>query len=371
MGWENFVTLSKRFSKVTLLTRTLYKEAIEQNSYFQSQSHVTTVYYELPGWLDKMENTRVGFQAHPYIWEVFVFPFLLKRFKRNQFDIAQKVTTGSYRYPSLTWYFARKFIWGPIASGERYNIRLISIFSRKGMVVELFRMIVQRIVLFDPLVRLTLHRSSQIIAISNDTRSILPSFARRKTTVNQKYISVKAEDYNLDLRFAIVKDTQTLKLLFIGRLLEWKGVMFVLEALKKIHGRIPYEFTIVGDGPDYGHFHSYAVKNNLRVVFHKEWVNRRDLSSFYYSHHLFMFPCLHAVTGFVFLESLLHELPVLALDITGAEELVGKNYGIEIPTSSRNKRQVVQDIADKLLRFFDETFTKIDSTEGQTPVKVY
>ena len=365
LGWENFVSLSKRFSKVTLLTRKLYKDAIEQNSYFKEQSHVQVVYYELPRWLDRIESTRIGFQLHPYAWEVFVFPFLLKKFKRNQFDIAQKVTTGSYRYPSLCWFFAKRFVWGPLASGERYNIRLISIFSLKGMVVELIRMMAQRVVLIDPLVRLTLHQSDQIIAISRDTKSILPAFARRKTIINQKYISVRPEDYNLDVRSNVSKDNRVLRLLFVGRLLEWKGVMFALQALKKIHGRIPYEFTVVGDGPDYPHFRDYANRHKLQVVFQRGWVERRDLSLLYYSHHLFMFPCLHAVTGFVFLESLLHDLPVLALDITGAEELVGKDYGIEITTHRRSTKHVVQDIADRLVEFFEQTIAKIESPQKQ------
>jgi hypothetical protein len=71
-----------------------------------------------------------------------------------------------------------------------------------------------------------------------------------------------------------------------------------------------------------------------------------------------MFPCLHAVTGYVFLESLLHELKVLALDITGSSALVGTNYGIEISTKNRTKDDVVNEIANQLCKFFEDNFSK-------------
>lgn len=358
LGWENFVTLSKQFDKITLLTRDLYKTAIESNSFYQSQKHVTAVYYEMPSWLDSIEKTRIGFQLHPYLWEVFVFFHLKKKFKKNQFDFSQKVTTGSYRFPSLTWYFAKSFTWGPLASGERFPFKLIQIFSLRGKIRELFRMFIQRAVLLDPLILTTLIKADQIIAISEDTRSILPAFARKKAVIKANYISIKPEDYNLSIKDRIVKDTQKLKLLFIGRMQEWKGVMFTLQALQKIHHKISYEFTLVGDGPDLHLFKDYAQKHKLKVTFITQWVERRDLSSYYFSHHLFMFPCLHAVTGYVFLESLLHEIPVLALDITGSKELVGNDYGIEISTKNKTKNDVVNEIADQLYDFFEVNFSQ-------------
>lgn len=356
LGWENFVTLSERFNNITLLTRNIYKVPIENNSFFQSQKHVTSVYYELPGWLDRIEKTRIGFQLHPYLWEVFVFFHLAKKFKKNQFDIAQKVTTGSYRFPSFAWYFAKKFVWGPLASGERYNFKLIQIFSSRGKVRELVRMFVQRAVFLDPLILTTLLKADQIITISEDSRSIMPTFARKKAVVRPNYISIKPEDYNLGLKKHITKDSQKIKLLFVGRMQEWKGVMFTLQALQQIHSKINYEFTVIGDGPDLHLFKEYAKENKLNITFITDWVDRRDLSSYYFSHHLFMFPCLHAVTGYVFLESLLHDLPVLALDITGSKELVGSNYGIEISTKNKTKNDVVTEIANQLLTFFETNF---------------
>ena len=358
LGWENFVSLSKRFDNITLLTRNIYKVPIENNSFFQSQKHVTPIYYELPGWLDRIEKTRIGFQLHPYLWEVFVFFHLWKKFKKNQFDIAQKVTTGSYRFPSFAWYFAKKFVWGPLASGERYNFKLIQIFSLRGKIRELFRMFIQRAVFLDPLIIATLLKADQIITISEDTRSIMPAFARKKAVIKPNYISIKPEDYNLAIKENITKDTQKLKLLFVGRMQEWKGVMFTLQALRKVHSKINYEFTVIGDGPDLNLFKDYARKHKLNVTFITDWVDRRDLSSYYFSHHLFMFPCLHAVTGYVFLESLLHDLAVLALDITGSKELVGSNYGIEISTKNKTKNDVVDEIADRLCDFFEANFTE-------------
>lgn len=364
LGWENFVTLSKQFDKITLLTRELYKTAIESNSFYRSQIHATAVYYEMPAWLDGIEKTRIGFQLHPYLWEVFVFFYLKKKFRKNQFDLAQKVTTGSYRFPSFTWYFAKNFIWGPLASGERFPFKLVQIFSPRGKIRELFRMVIQRAVFLDPLILTTLVKADQIIAISEDTRSILPAFARKKTMVKANYISIKPEDYNLSIKDRIVKDTRKLKLLFIGRMEEWKGVMFTLQALQKVHHKIAYEFTLVGDGPDLNLFREYAQKHRLNVSFVTQWVERRDLSSYYFSHHLFMFPCLHAVTGYVFLESLLHEIPVVALDITGSKELVGNNYGIEISTKNKTKNDVVNEIANQLYHFFEANISQKKDAEA-------
>jgi glycosyltransferase involved in cell wall biosynthesis len=45
------------------------------------------------------------------------------------------------------------------------------------------------------------------------------------------------------------KDARCFRSLFVGRLIDWKAVEIVLEALQRLQGQISASLEIIGDGP--------------------------------------------------------------------------------------------------------------------------
>jgi glycosyltransferase involved in cell wall biosynthesis len=96
--------------------------------------------------------------------------------------------------------------------------------------------------------------------------------------------------------------------------------MFVLKALKEIYNS-KYILTVIGDGSDRKIFEKYVQKHNLNVEFLGN-IPRNELSKYYLSSDLFVFPSLHESGGMVVLEAKAHGLLVLVSAYGGPKMFV-------------------------------------------------
>ena len=81
-------------------------------------------------------------------------------------------------------------------------------------------------------------------------------------------------------------------------------------------------FNIIGSGPDKSIFLKYVEENNLNVKFLGQR-KRKELSEYYLSHDLFVFPSLHDSGGMVVLEAKAHGLPSVVSSFGGPKMSVG------------------------------------------------
>ncbi|MDA0746918.1 MAG: glycosyltransferase [bacterium] len=114
-----------------------------------------------------------------------------------------------------------------------------------------------------------------------------------------------------------------LRLLFVGRLEPYKGIEFLLQALKQIHADHPVQLRIVGDG---------SLRNQLPETARALGINHctefigpvpaESMPNIYQEADLFVLPALVEGMPNVILEAMAAGLPVLATQIPGSEELV-------------------------------------------------
>jgi glycosyltransferase involved in cell wall biosynthesis len=323
VGWRWVLDASQQYEKVVVLTRKNNRLSIEKEILNLGINNIEFLYFDLPKWASFWKKGGRGIQLYSYLWEVFSFFYLKKHFKKSEFDYAQRVTFVSYRFPSLLWFFAKEFTLGPVAGGERFPLSFLLTFTLKGKIKELLRMIAQRAALIDPLVLLTLYKSKKIIAVTEETKSILPKFAQKKTII-QPAISIDINDFNIDPIIVQNREDNQIKLLYVGRLLEWKGLILALEALKSLPKELDYVFNIIGRGEDKTRLKNYAIKHSLNVNFLGH-INRQELSNYYINHDLFIFPSLHDSGGMVILEAQAHGLNVLVSSFGGPKEFTQNN----------------------------------------------
>ena len=356
VGWQLMRSFAASCSELTVVTRSQSRNNSERGIVRLGIGNTRCIYYDLPPWLASQEGTPLGGQIVPYCWEIGLFFFLLKRYKRNEFDLAHRATVGSYRFPSLLWYFSRQFTWGPMASGERVPFRLLPVLSWKGRVLEVTRMLVQNLILLDPLVLFSLYKANKITVVTSATKRILPGFARRKAFLID-YLVVDAKDFTFDLPLDNHVDEHKLKLLYAGRILEWKGIMFALKALTQLRGKLDYEFNVVGDGPDRKFLQEYVRKHQLKVNF-LGGKPRSELSTYYLTHHVFVGTDLHGRGSTTIVEAKMHKLPVLLLDISYPDEQTRKDLNIVIDTQRKSVNEVVESIANELLALQEKLVSK-------------
>lgn len=141
--------------------------------------------------------------------------------------------------------------------------------------------------------------------------------------------------YNLD-KFTI---------LFVGRLTEVKGIVYLCEAAKHLHDSgYSFKLIIVGEGPLRNHITRYIKLNNLQgKIILTGWIDVSELPQYYSIASVVVGPSLSEAQGIAFLEALSSGVPVLASDVGGVPDIIidGLNGFLLRPKSS-------QDIYEKI-----------------------
>lgn len=114
-----------------------------------------------------------------------------------------------------------------------------------------------------------------------------------------------------------------LKILFVGRLHEQKGIRYLMEGFKELvlNRHQDAVLSICGDGE----LHEYVVKfvssNGLQARVELNG-NVRNISDYYRSHDVLVSTSLWEGFPNVLLEAAIHDLPIIATSIDGSSELI-------------------------------------------------
>ncbi|HRY82185.1 MAG TPA: flippase-like domain-containing protein [Candidatus Moranbacteria bacterium] len=181
--------------------------------------------------------------------------------------------------------------------------------------------------------------AQKVVALSKDL-----AFLAKKTSPNQE-ITVVRNGINTSEFYPseeALKNEKTFNILFVGRLIERKGAIYMLEAFKSLSKK--YEnirLLIAGEGPLLEKYKKFARDNNLseKIIF-LGIVNHNEIAKIYQKSHVFILPSLNEALGNVTQEALASGLPIITTD-TGAAELIDENGFIIRKKSS-------QDISDCL-----------------------
>jgi glycogen synthase len=158
-------------------------------------------------------------------------------------------------------------------------------------------------------------------------------------TVNSQFMSVELTDRGLPIRkLRVVKngvDTDVFRpspdwptddgyILFVGRLVEQKGVEYLLRAFSYVHQKFPeVRLKIIGHGEFDAWLERLSV--NLTLSTHVEflkWAAHEQLASLYQRARLVVVPSVFEPFGMVALEAMACKRPVVASRIGGLKEIV-------------------------------------------------
>jgi glycosyltransferase involved in cell wall biosynthesis len=120
------------------------------------------------------------------------------------------------------------------------------------------------------------------------------------------------------------KDTQKVTLLFVGQIEGFKGILFLIEALKKVKPQ-NWQLLIVGKGAAANKVKE-AIVGDARFKF-VGWVDQEVLIDYYRQADFTVVPSLcYENSPKTIDESLVANVPVLAADIGGVSEIVKDDY---------------------------------------------
>lgn len=130
---------------------------------------------------------------------------------------------------------------------------------------------------------------------------------------------------------ACISKKNALRILFVSRLIERKGLQFIIPQLK--NATFDFTLTIVGDGPYREELERIVNENELekKVLFvgQKE---KNEIVSFYQNADVFILPSSKEGMPNVVLEAMSCGLPIVMTPCQGSVELVDESNGFVCPT---------------------------------------
>ena len=179
------------------------------------------------------------------------------------------------------------------------------------------------------------------------------------TTVNQAFLKYlnKIDDQKVIYIPNIVKieklkyKSKTKNILFVGRLVEKKGLKYLLEALTKIDKKQYQKLLVVGDGPLKNILEQQAVKLKLetKVKFLGN-VNFNQLLKLYQESMMLVVPSIIPkggdIEGFptVYLDAMANNCPIVTTNIEGIESMI-KNQQTGLVVEQKSSKTLAKAIS--------------------------
>jgi glycosyltransferase involved in cell wall biosynthesis len=185
------------------------------------------------------------------------------------------------------------------------------------------------------LLAMCLHRSDAVCANSSHTANMV----REVSGINAEVVPYGAT-VRIEEAVPAIKDGQEIPLLlFSGRLIQRKGVNFLLQAMPQILARRKVRLIITGDGHCKAEWQALSQELGLRpYVEFAGFVTNERLSELFHSCTMYVHPAIHddrgdtEGLGVVLIEALRNRKPVVASRVGGIVDVIqdGKT-GILVP----------------------------------------
>lgn len=349
VGWNWVTSLAKQGHEVHALIYPIDRPNIEQYLENNPIPKLNFIYVPTNGFIDRFYlRTSKLIYIHYFYWQILAFFKAKSLLKTEDFDLVHHITMGSFRIPSWMGFLGLPFIFGPVGGGEEAAPSLVKNLPLKFRIKESIRSLANKLAVWNPLMFLTFRSSSLIYCKTQETAKLIPSIFQHKVRVFME-IGIHEDDLML-VEPVAERDTGTLHILFVGRLIYWKGAHLVLKSVARLREQgFKVRLTIVGEGAESTWIKDLA--RQLGIYEQTDWISsiaQHELFKLYSSYDLMLFPSLHDSSGNVVLESLAHALPVLCLDLGGPKELVDESCGAVIPTQGFDEKACVEAISQQI-----------------------
>lgn len=345
LGWGWATELVRAGHQVWALTRADNRPAIERDA-LAADPNLHFVYFDLAPWAQRCRKS-FGKILYYVLWQWCAARYIRKRFPALPFDVVQHVTYASGRYPSFMASLGIPFYFGPVSGGETVPRGMRSSFSVAQRCREWLRDLSNFVVPHDPVMRWVFQRADKLL-VTPDTLSLVPPRWRDKCHT-QLAIALTSEYLHHDY----VPTTHggiEYRLLYVGRLLEWKGIDLALQAVSQLRqSQAGTRFTVVGDGPASRRLHKMAKELGLsEIVEWVRWVPHNRVQHYFRTADVFLFPSLRDSGGMAVLEAMAHGLPVVCTDLGGPGVIVNQYCGRVVATAHKSRAQLVSGLAEAL-----------------------
>jgi glycosyltransferase involved in cell wall biosynthesis len=350
VGWRWAQALAQRHD-VTVLTHERFRDRIQahqQHHDLQPHPGPTFVYLgqREP---EAVMQRRVDSQLHYLLWQQRARPLVRRLLAEQPHDLIHHLTWGSLRLPTALAGLGLPLVVGPVGGGDdapQAWMRSWPWAERLRYAARSAWIALGRI---DPVARRALAGSTLILAKTEATRAALPGFAQGRTQLALE-IGCPPVDDRATVR--VRPPGQVLRLLYAGRLIGGKGVVYAVDAVLELaRAGHPLTLDVVGEGRLEPWLRRRIVRSggaaSAAVRLHGARPHAA-MGAAYRAADLLLFPSWHDSSGNVVAEALAHGLPVLCLDRAGPAALVDDRCAERIATTGLDEAGLVQALAARI-----------------------
>jgi glycosyltransferase involved in cell wall biosynthesis len=265
---------------------------------------------------------------------------------KGNYDIVHAITPMMPRYPVAIIKACKDtpFILGPVNGGVPFPKGFGQVARKEFAYFNFLRHLCQLI----PGYARTYKKADKILSGSTFTLKMLKEmFGIADSKIELFYENGVCEDFFAQPTKP--SDDRQVTLLFVGRLVPYKGADIVIEAVSQLSKLIRERIWlfIVGDGSEKDNLIRQAQELGVSdIVSFAGWVNQKETLGFYRKADIFCFPSVREFGGAVVLEAMACELPCIVADNGGIAEYVTEETGFKIVPVSREK--LTQELANKI-----------------------
>ena len=328
-----FRYLAKSQHTVYLITHERVKTSIQQLSDI-NQNNVfyvpDTVAHKLLHQYSQMLPERIrivtfGFVMH-LITQVYQWKLARKIVKDKQIDIIHEPAPVSAIQPSAMFALGAPVVIGPMNGGMLFPPAFQHMAGRSE------RSLYSVMRLFTSVYNLLIPGKffADVLLVANQrTSKVLPKIRLGKVIelVENGVFSALEQPKpvnNLD---------STINVLYVGRLVDWKTIDIVIDAIAKCDKNI--KLTILGDGELRAELERQASLNAPARVHFMGLVPHSETNQYYDSADIFVLPSVRECGGAVVLEAMARGLPVIATNWGGPADYITTDTGFLVEPISR------------------------------------
>lgn len=343
-GWNYPSELARRGHEVHAIVPGRWSEGVGRELARAPIDHLTFHFVAEREWAMRLGWT-LGSALLYFLWQWDASRAALKLEAEHDFEVVHHVSYGTLLGGSFMWRLGKPFVLGPVGGGQTAPPAFLSYFGRFRRSEVLRTLLTRRLWRLDRPAICAARSATVVLAANRETAALARRMGAHRV---ESMLSVFLPDHIVPTTPTIRMSRDSVRLLWVGRLLARKGHQLAVEALNLVPASLPAELEIVGDGPVQTEFRAWLADTELvRPVRLRGRLSWTEVHRAYESADVFVFTSLRDTDGMQLLEAMAHALPIITLDHQGAAELVPDEAGIKVPVTS--PWQTRQGIADAIV----------------------
>ncbi|KMQ52939.1 Glycosyltransferase [Chitinispirillum alkaliphilum] len=343
VGWNYINEIAAEYEVHAIVSKELNKNSIKR--FLETNTLKKNIHFHyLPH--SEHERALMQHQITYYLgyrmWQKRALSLASELHIMYHFDLTHILTFIGYRAPGYLYKLPLPCIWGPIGGAQNFPWKCMGNLSLGGLIKESSRNIanfIQRS--FSIHYHHAKRGCSEIIYATKQTKH----FLRSKNNQVISEVGCRKEDIVLSPKKYSADGP--LKILWSGNHFDFKRLDLLIYALRDVY--FDFRLTVLGDGHLTARWKNLARECGImgKTEF-KGRIPHHKAMDLYHKADIFVFTSLRETSGSVLLESLSKGLPVVAMALNGALDIVGKKESCGYLVPVGNFTQMVNSLRQKL-----------------------